>query len=712
MGNHAVISTAVVSFLSGMSLMAAYRRFMKRADQALGGQPEKEDFSSQKRLEIISRVTSDAIWDWNLKDNSVWWNHALETVLGYAPGRIELTGDAWIAHIHPEDRDRISRDIHAAIDHEATYWEGEYRFLKADGRYAFIFDRGHILRDTRGEAIRMIGSMLDNTDRVLASIALEESKDRLDLALKSSGIGTWVWRIGDESVSWDNSLHQLFGFAPGAFGGTYQRFLETLHPDDRDRVAADVSRSIKFNVDLDAEFRVIWPDGSAHHIGSRGRVYRDTEGRPLQMTGVCWDISHRKQYELDLQRLNESLELRVSERTNELLAKNTQLTHQVAERQKAETALRESLSQFKLLAESIPQQLWTVDADGCMDYLNPQALRYVDRRLEDMTPESRIKLIHPDDRARCCDRWLRSVETGGVYEIEFRILRGSDQTYRWHIGRALPFRDDLGRITRWFGTNTDIDDQKNAEAVIAKQRSAMVQSSKMSALGEMAGGVAHEINNPLAIIHARAGQLKEMAGGENLNADMVRVYSEKIEATARRISKIVSGLRSFARDGERDSFVVTPVSQIVEETVELCRERFRSHGVELRIAPIAATLTIECRAVQISQVLLNLLNNAHDAVENLDEKWISFEAGVVGQDVRIMVTDSGNGIDPAVRDKIMQPFFTTKEVGKGTGLGLSVSQGILESHHGSLRLDPDSLKTRFVVELPKSRKGPPWQSVG
>lgn len=229
----------------------------------------------------------------------------------------------------------------------------------------------------------------------------------------------------------------------------------------------------------------------------------------------------------------------------------------------------------------------------------------------------------------------------------------------------------------------------------------LVQSSKMSALGEMAAGLAHEINNPLAVIQANAGILQELVQEQGIDGPAVKQISSTIERTSERIAKIVKGLRSFSRDGTRDPFVQTPLKSIVEDTLALCAEKVRNAGIDLRVKDIPADLKCDCRPSQISQVLLNLVGNARDAISDLPEKWIEIECIDKGPSVTISVTDSGRGIPEQVLKKIFQPFFTTKEVGKGTGLGLSISRGIIEGHGGTFQVNSNCPNTQFVIELSK-----------
>lgn len=243
--------------------------------------------------------------------------------------------------------------------------------------------------------------------------------------------------------------------------------------------------------------------------------------------------------------------------------------------------------------------------------------------------------------------------------------------------------------------------QRNQELDI--QRARAVESARLASLGEMAGGIAHEINNPLSIIHLVSEQQQTLIHQGKSDIDRIREAFQNIGNTAERIVKIVHGLRSFSRDGDRDPFEIVEVKSLLENTLTLCHQKFIYNRIELSVSYDSPQLTIQCRSVQLSQVILNLLNNAFDAVESALEKWIKVEVKEVNHGVEIRVTDSGTGVPEQYREKIFQPFFTLKDVGKGTGLGLSISRRIMESQGGSLELDLNSPHTSFVVRIPQSR---------
>ena len=248
----------------------------------------------------------------------------------------------------------------------------------------------------------------------------------------------------------------------------------------------------------------------------------------------------------------------------------------------------------------------------------------------------------------------------------------------------------------------DIHELKLAQLEVEHQRITMEHSSKMAALGEMSSGLAHEINNPLAIISARAQYLGSQIKTYGMDIQKIVDGLDSIYQTSQRIAKIIRGLKSFARDADNDPFTRAFVKSIVQDTIGFCEARFTNHGIRLDLNLGREDLAVECKATQISQVLLNALNNSHDAIETSSgEKWIRIDVVETSAVARIIVTDSGRGIPENIREKVMQPFFTTKDVGKGTGLGLSLSKGIVDAHHGRLYFNHDNANTQIVIELPR-----------
>lgn len=233
-----------------------------------------------------------------------------------------------------------------------------------------------------------------------------------------------------------------------------------------------------------------------------------------------------------------------------------------------------------------------------------------------------------------------------------------------------------------------------------EQRMVTTNSSKMVTLGEMAAGVAHEINNPLAVISGNVSLLKRYLNESELDKEKAIKSINTISNMSVRINKIIKSLLYFARKGDNDPFENVLVADILNDAIELLHSRFTDKDVKLICDYSDDIIAFECRKVQITQVIVNLISNAIDAIENLPDRWIKATCSIDGDIVTIKIIDSGTGIDKKIYDKLFVPFFTTKEVGKGTGIGLSISKGIIEQHQGTLDIDLKEVNTTFVITLP------------
>ncbi len=313
------------------------------------------------------------------------------------------------------------------------------------------------------------------------------------------------------------------------------------------------------------------------------------------------------------------------------------------------------------------------------------------------------KLCHPEDLAKTLERMMASIE-GPIptYKAEFR-MQSKDGSYRWIASEGIVKRSSDGKAQRMIGWHRDITEEKMSEILIERQRLQLINTAKMSALGEMSGGIAHEINNPLAIIHGCATQIQIYAKKEEIDRAKIEKSVGTVMRTVDRISKILKSMKAFARDETLDPQEDISVSRIVQETLELCQTRFYHHGILLGIPKDIPDVQISCRLSEVMQVLLNLLNNSADAIEHLDDKWVKIEIHEPNSTmVQFWIEDAGSPIPHDVVDRLFQPFFTTKEVGKGTGLGLSISKRLIESNGGRIFYDRKATRARFVVEMPKA----------
>jgi len=246
----------------------------------------------------------------------------------------------------------------------------------------------------------------------------------------------------------------------------------------------------------------------------------------------------------------------------------------------------------------------------------------------------------------------------------------------------------------------------NREVLSELDQFKTLQASKAhyEEMGEMAGGLAHEINNPLTVVLLKSLQIKKKLEKQSVEINRAQMLdsTEKIITQTERIAKIVRSLMNFSRDASTDPMVNCQVSNLIEESVALCSEKIRISAVEIRQNSISPREQVYGRPVQLMQVLVNILNNACDALIGRSNPRIEIEVRHAEPYLDILISDNGPGVPPEIEEKIFKPFFTTKEAGKGSGLGLSLSYGIILKHGGKLFLDRERGSSCFVIRLPKN----------
>lgn len=346
-----------------------------------------------------------------------------------------------------------------------------------------------------------------------------------------------------------------------------------------------------------------------------------------------------------------------------------------------------------------PSCLKIIDKEGKLLKMNRRGLDLIEaENFQQVDHADVYDIVHEEDRENFI-KFNEKVCRGEKGSLIFRIV-GLKGTLRWMESYAAPFKTDCGRTAHIAITN-DITERVHYEEEIKKQEIILKEASKLAALGEMAGGIAHEINNPLMIIRGKAQRITNQIHQGHLDKESILNDLQKVQETVDRISNIIKGLLIISRRDEEENFQKQNLLELVNSTLSICHEKFKSIGIELTV-DIDKDIQISCNPTQISQVIVNLLNNSYDALTGIKEPKISITAKVENQKIIISFLDNGEGIPEDVRPRLMDPFFTTKGVGKGTGIGLSISRGIIKSHGGEFYLNDGCENTEFIISLPNA----------
>jgi PAS domain S-box-containing protein len=453
---------------------------------------------------------------------------------------------------------------------------------------------------------------------------------------------------------WTSALEAIYGLRPGEFTGTQEAWEQLLHPEDRTVAIRQVEIAFQTDTPVQAEFRVIWPDGSIHWILGRWQVFRDQSGQPLRMTGVNIDITSRKEAEQGQRRLAAIVE----SSDDAIVGKNL----------------------------SGIVTTWNPAAERMFGYL---AMEMIGRPITTIIPPE----LHDGER-----KILETIERGERIERRetVRVTRSGE---RMDVSLTVsPVRDEAGRVIGAASIARDITQEKKTEQ-------ALRTTERLASVGRMAATVAHEINNPLEAITNLVYLAKGCAVREE-----VQKYLSTIEEELDRVSHLTRQTLGFYREAKAPSAV--RVGPVLDSLVSFFGTRARSKGIEIR-AEIRRDPEICAVGGEIRQVITNFLSNSIDAVGSGGLIRIRVDAarlhGQHSPGIRITVADSGPGIPLSVRSKIFEPFFTTK-TDVGTGLGLWVCTNIVKRHHGSIRVRSSTIPgkswTVFCVVLPSRQDSP------
>lgn len=295
----------------------------------------------------------------------------------------------------------------------------------------------------------------------------------------------------------------------------------------------------------------------------------------------------------------------------------------------------------------------------------------------------------------------KTIASGRVWRGEVCNRAKSGRLY-WVDTTIIPFVDSTHQIYQYVAIRYDITAKKATEAELEQDKLLLIESEKMASIGVLAAGIAHELGNPLGAIRGRLEMLQTHLADNSIEKEFALISIEKMIQNVDRMTRIIRGLKSYSRDGRKDEKQRFNLSLIVGDILEMSVEKCKKHGILVQQTGFDKPLWIMGRETEIGQVVVNLFNNAIDAVKNSIDPHIQIEATQEGPHWVLRFRDSGPGVPEELRNRIFDPFFTTKEVGQGTGLGLSLCQSFVHDHEGELYYDDKQEMTCFTLKLPQS----------
>jgi len=660
---------------------------------------------TEVRYRLAAKATNDAVWDWDLDSDHVLWNDALEQAYGHPLASIECTGDWWLAHIHPDDRGRIDASIHAVLDGGQTAWNDEYRFRRVDGSYAEILDRGHVIRDEHGRAVRMIGAMLDLTRVRAAEAALRQSEERFSAILQT---------------------------IEAAFAIVQVKFDADDRPVDYQFVEVNPAFERQTGVDLHGKWVTEFaPELERFWFDAYGHVAKT--GEPASFESYAQAFG--RWFDVRAVRVGAPADRRIA-----ILFNDVTQRHDAEDRLRvSESLARENVQRVQLaLAAGAIIGTWnwdlrtdrfTVDEGFARGFgLDPALGR------ERLSLEQIITSVHPEDRPGLIAAIDEVIARGGAYAHQYRVRR-ADGRYYWIEANGRVDHSPEGIALSFPGVLIDVEDRRSIEAErdrataalralndtlelrVAERTAELIhaeeklrQSQKMEAVGQLTGGLAHDFNNLLAGISGALDLMGMRIAQGRLND--IDKYMLAAQSAAKRAAALTHRLLAFSRRQTLDPRPLD-VNLLVEGMTELIQ---RTVGPSILVETVSAPdlWPASVDASQLENAILNLCINSRDAMPDggriiieTANQWLDAEAALAndlpaGEYLSLTVTDTGTGMAPGVIAKAFDPFFTTKPIGEGTGLGLSMIYGFAKQSGGQVRISSELGKgTSMCIHLPR-----------
>lgn len=612
-----------------------------------GSTPENES-----RFREMADAAPIMIWISRDDGEATWFNARWLEFVGRSMG--DEVGHGWASNVHPDDRARCLTTFLDALRARQQF-EMDYRLRRHDGEYRWVVDRGSPRYDAAGGFLGYVGTCVDVHERRQALDALRESEFRFRAMADSMPQLVWMAHDDGVVVHYNTQIERYAGAERGPDGAW--EWQPIVHDDDAERTVREWTTAVRTGGPYECEHRLRMADGGFRWHLSRARRVRWNDG--AMWFGTATDIDELKQ---------------------------------------TEAALRDSEQRFRTLADNMSQFAWMADPDGHIFWYNRRWYDFTGTTIDEMRGWGWRESHHPDHVDRVVRSWSESLRSGRPWQDVFP-LRGAKGEYRWFLSRALPIRDDTGRIARWFGTNTDITEQREIEQRLAQHQAELEErveertrelaetydrlrmTERMAMMGTLSAGLGHDMGNLLVPIRIRLESLSREELSEDAREDV-----EAIRTAAEYLRRLASGLRLLAIDpSDTRSSNSTALGGWWRDAEGVFRSVLPK-GVTLESTLGDSILRVAMSSPALTQVVFNLVQNAGEAMRPKGEGRVTVRASVEGAEVAIAVEDDGPGMSEEVRRRCMEPFFSTKSREISTGLGLSLVYGLAREAGGRVEV--------------------------
>jgi PAS domain S-box-containing protein len=681
------------------------RQLQEAYDQSMiYAQDLKEEIAERKRVEAALRESEEKYS--GVVENSltgiyidqdgkiVFANRRFAEIYGYSKECL-IGMESWRL-VHPDDRSLTDEIRAKRLKGEEAPSEYMARGLNKSGSTIWIARR-NIRTEFRGRPA-ILGNLVDVTEQKRAEEELRDSQERYYTVLEACPDPVVVYDMDGKSVYINPAFTRVFGWTPGELLGMKTHYVPDANWPETKVMIDKVQMGQRFS---DIESRRYVKGGEIIDVSISAASYLNRDGIPEGSVHILRDITDRKRAEEALQRAHDELEVRVKERTAEWIKANEKLKREIEDRKRAEKHVKASEEKYRLLFSYDPNPLFLVDLDSgkIVDVNEPAIMTYQYERQE-LLEMSFLDLLDSDEAERVWKELEDSHRDVYVFMPRVWAQKKDGRRFFMHLHARAGRFEDLERAGFFhFLLIRTVDITRRLE-----QEAQLTQASKMATLGEMATGIAHELNQPLNVMRVGAEfRAKVINRGEEISRDELLKVSRNMNDQVDRATNIINHLRDF---GRKSGFKVSPVdlNEPIRDVFTLLGQQLKLRDIKLNLKLGQGLPKILSDKNRLEQVFLNLVANARDAMTSKGPggtRKLTISTYQRGDKVVAKVTDTGTGMPKEILQKIFEPFFTTKEVGKGTGLGLSITYSLVKELKGDIDVEsrPDG-GTTFTASFP------------